>query len=315
MTRELKKLILAPMEGVIDSLMRELLTSINDYDLCITEFIRVVDELVPRHIYKKICPELNNNGKTKYNVPVRIQLLGQNPDWLAENAVRAIELGSHGVDLNFGCPAKAVNKSKGGAILLQQPERIYAIIKSVKDALGPMHITSAKIRLGYENTDNFKEIVDAVHQAGADSLVVHARTKKDGYRPPAYWYLIEQARKQIPIEIIANGEIWSRSNAIQCLNESNTSSLMLGRGALALPNLANVIKHNEKPYSFKQMKQLLNYYSIIERSESDSFYFSSRLKQWLKYLKLEFSEASLLFDEIKKLKDKHQIMNIIESIS
>ena len=114
-----KPIILAPMEGVIDALMRDLLTSINDYDLCVTEFVRVVKGLVPNHVYKKVCPELLSDGKTPSGTPVRVQLLRQHPQWLAENAVRAIDLGSPGIDLNFGCPAPTVNKSKGGAMLLK----------------------------------------------------------------------------------------------------------------------------------------------------------------------------------------------------
>ncbi len=92
------------MEGVADGLMRELLTSINSYDFCITEFVRVVDRIVPTHTFDKICPELKNKGFTSNGTPIRVQLLGQDPTWMAENAVKAVNLGSHGIDINFGCP-------------------------------------------------------------------------------------------------------------------------------------------------------------------------------------------------------------------
>ena len=128
MNNNKSKLILAPMEGVLDSLMRKLLCEINSYDLCIAEFIRVVDALVPIKTFYKICPELLKNGYTGNNTPVRVQLLGQHPEWMAENALRALELGSHGIDINFGCPAKTVNKSQGGAVLLKEPEKIYQIL-------------------------------------------------------------------------------------------------------------------------------------------------------------------------------------------
>ena len=106
------KIVLAPMEGVVDHLMRDMLTRIGGFDLCITEFIRVVDQKLPKRVFTRLCPELLNGGKTPAGTPVRVQLLGQEPNWLAENAVRAVELGSPGVDLNFGCPAKTVNKSR-----------------------------------------------------------------------------------------------------------------------------------------------------------------------------------------------------------
>ncbi|AMO82902.1 tRNA-dihydrouridine synthase [Obesumbacterium proteus] len=97
-----KRVLLAPMEGVLDSLVRELLTEVNDYDLCITEFVRVVDSLLPEKVYYRLCPELANQSLTPSGTAVRVQLLGQHPQWLGENAARAVELGSWGVDLNCG---------------------------------------------------------------------------------------------------------------------------------------------------------------------------------------------------------------------
>ena len=118
------RVILAPMQGVLDPPVRQLLTEFNEYDLCISEFVRVVDQLLPSKVFYRLCPELLNGGKTTSGTPVRVQLLGQSPEWLAENALRAVELGSPGVDLNCGCPSKTVNGSNGGASLLKQPELI-----------------------------------------------------------------------------------------------------------------------------------------------------------------------------------------------
>lgn len=80
------RVLLAPMEGVLDSQVRELLTEVNDYDLCITEFVRVVDQLLPVKVFHRICPELQNASRTPSGTLVRVQLLGQFPQWLAERA-------------------------------------------------------------------------------------------------------------------------------------------------------------------------------------------------------------------------------------
>lgn len=87
------RVLLAPMEGVLDALVRELLTEVNDYDLCITEFVRVVDQLLPVKVFHRICPELHHASRTPSGTPVRIQLLGQHPQWLAENAARGDGVG------------------------------------------------------------------------------------------------------------------------------------------------------------------------------------------------------------------------------
>ncbi len=222
MINQVNKVTLAPMEGVADVLMRNLLTSINCYDLCITEFVRVVDRLVPTHIFHKISPELKLGGFTQNKTPTRVQLLGQEPQWMAENAVKAIELGSHGIDLNFGCPAKAVNKSKGGAVLLKTPETIYQIVNSVKQAIPSEQVLSAKIRLGFDDASLLDEIVSAITSADANQLTIHARTKRDGYKPPAYWYHIGEISDKYDIELFANGEIWSLSDANNCIKEAKT---------------------------------------------------------------------------------------------
>ena len=315
MSLNIQKIILAPMEGVVDALMRQLLTELNDYDLCITEFVRVVDNVVPKHVFKKICPEIAQDCKTSAGTPLRIQLLGQEPHWMAENAIRALTLGSHGVDINFGCPAKAVNKSKGGAVLLNDPEQIYNILSTVRMAIGTENILSAKIRLGFNDSQLLSEIVSAVESARTDQLTIHARTKADGYKPPAYWHFIGEMRKKYNIDIIANGEIWSHQDAKQCIEESGTRSLMLGRGALARPNLANVIKHNETPMPWIEFLAILARYSELELNGYKSFYFSSRLKQWLRYLKLQYPQAQYLFDKIKRLNDKNEILHCVDEIS
>ena len=310
-----QKIILAPMEGVADELMRQLLTSLNSYDFCITEFVRVVDSLVPKHVFRKTCPELEHGCVTQSGTPLRMQLLGQEPDWMAENAVRALAMGSHGIDVNFGCPAKAVNKSKGGAVLLNEPEKIHQIMTKMRAAIGSNATLSAKIRLGFTDASKLDEIVSAVQSANVDQLTIHARTKQDGYRPPAYWHFIAEMTEKYDIEIFANGEVWNKNDAQNCISQSQTPNLMLGRGALALPNLANVIKFNETPMAWSELSRLLKRYSELELQGDKSFYFSSRLKQWLRYLKLYYPQADKLFNAIKLLKNKDEILYQIEQVS
>lgn len=311
------KLILAPMEGVVDFKMRELLTDLGGFDLCVTEFVRVVDLTLPRRVFIRYCPELLNGGLTRSGTPVRIQLLGQVPHVLAANARKAVKLGSHGIDLNFGCPAKTVNKSKGGAVLLKEPEQIYQIIKAVREAVPEEHVVSAKIRLGFDDDANSSEIVDAVQSAGASSLAIHARTKRDGYRPPAYWEKIPPLLERLSIPVVANGEIWQVDDAIRCQQQSQCQDLMLGRGALATPDLATKIKAHVKGQTYKPLDWQEVVYHIVNSSmhQDDNVsekYFSARTKQWLGYLKLQYPQAHDLFEEIKRLKAKSDVVNVLQ---
>jgi tRNA-dihydrouridine synthase C len=111
-------LILAPMEGLLDFVLRDVLTRIGGVDRCVSEFIRVTNTLLPERTFLRIVPELANGGRTFAGVPVRPQLLGSDPHCLADNAAQLATLNPPGIDLNFGCPAKTVNQSRGGAVLL-----------------------------------------------------------------------------------------------------------------------------------------------------------------------------------------------------
>ncbi|MFM4702349.1 tRNA dihydrouridine(16) synthase DusC [Aeromonas bivalvium] len=301
------RVILAPMQGVLDHLMREVLTSVNDYDLCVSEFVRVVDQLLPTKVFYRIAPELRQGGKTRAGTPVRVQLLGQHPEWLAENAVRAIALGSPGVDLNFGCPAPTVNKSKGGAVLLKEPEAVYRIVKAVREAV-PAHLpVSAKIRLGYDDKSLFLENAHAASDGGAVELAVHARTKREGYRPPAHWEYVDAIRRALPIPVTANGEIWNHEDALTCARVSGCDSLMVGRGAVSLPNLARVMKTNCPHMSWSEALRLMVSYTEQDLAGEKADYYPSRIKQWFSYLKREYPQADTLFTEVRLLKHADEI--------
>ncbi|MCH4293729.1 MULTISPECIES: tRNA dihydrouridine(16) synthase DusC [Shewanella] len=305
------RIVLAPMEGVLDHLMRELLSSINPYDLLVTEFVRVVDQLLPEKVYYRLCPELKNGGLTKNGTPVRVQILGQEPGWMAENALRAVTLGSRGVDANFGCPAKMVNRSKGGAVLLQYPELIHDIVKAMREAVPGEQPVTAKIRLGYEDKSLFMENALAVYEAGATELAIHARSKVDGYKPPAYWEYITEVRERLPIPVIANGEIWSREDAERCMQVTGCDSIMIGRGALSLPNLAASIK-GDAPFDWQRTLDLMIHYSELELDNQKATYYPARIKQWFSYLSRQYPEADTLFREIRIHKTTDAILQALK---
>ncbi len=306
------RVVLAPMEGVLDHLMRDLLTKVGGYDLCVTEFVRVVDQVISDRAYFRSCPELKNASvygcTTEAGTPVRVQLLGQHPTCMADNAAKVIELGSQGIDINFGCPAKMVNKNRGGAILLKDPENLYQIIKAVKESVPKETIVSAKIRLGYEDKSLAIENAQAVEAAGANELTVHARTKLEGYKPPAHWQWIAKINQQVNIPVIANGDIFTLSDARKCREVSTCNDIMVGRGALMLPNLAQVIKQTAEELPWSEVQKLLLNYTRCETYGDKSKYYPNRIKQWLKYLKLQYSEAAELFQEVRTLKTAQDII-------
>jgi tRNA-dihydrouridine synthase C len=281
-------------------------------DRCVTEFVRVTERLLPPRVFRRLCPELDAGGRTASGVPVYVQLLGGQAQALAENAARAVELGAPGIGLNFGCPAKTVNRSDGGAILLREPDRVHRIVAAVREAVPAATPVTVKTRLGFETKDLFLDIVRGIAAAGANELTIHARTKREGYRPPAHWEHIAAAREVVSLPVIANGEIWSVDDALRCQQVTGCHSLMLGRGALCRPDLPRLIAaagqgETIAPLYWQDIVPLLANFYALNLEHSDARYAGNPLKQWLVYLRFYFPQAALLFERIKRLHEPRDI--------
>ncbi len=294
------------MEGVIDAPMRARLTSIGGYSRCVTEFVRVTDVLLPERVFFRLCPELLGSGCTPAGTPVYVQLLGSDPKALAVNALRAVALGAHGIDLNFGCPAKTVNNSMGGSILLREPQTVAGIVQAVRDAVPAQVPVTAKIRLGYDDYNSLAEIVDGVHKAGATELAIHARTKFNGYKPPAYWDAVRPVMDdKRRTNTIINGEIWDVADSVAAMQRSTCSHVMLGRGALSAPDLAKRIHQNDEtsaPMAWHLLVEEVRDQFICSDQNSER-HIGNRTKQWLAYLKRNYPQAQSLFARIRTLHD------------
>lgn len=305
------RLILAPMEGVVDAVNRRLISSLGATDLCVTEFIRVVDHLLPAKIFHQYCPELTTKSRTPYGTPVLVQLLGSHAQAMAENAARAMELGAIGIDLNFGCPAKTVNRSDGGAALLKTPERIFQIVEAVRKAVPATHSVSAKIRLGFDNTSHAMDIAQAAEDAGASWLTVHARTKVDGYKPPAYWEHVAPLREKLKIPVIANGEVWTREDYLRCQKISTCDHVMIGRGWVANPGIGLEIKNqSDKIPWLGWQNYFLDFFAFSMQFRHEQ-YAIQRTKQLSKMMSQSYGEAHLLLQKIKIFQTAEPILEIL----
>ena len=304
------RILLAPMEGVLDHHLRDTLTQVGGVDRCVSEFIRVTDQLLPDRVFRRLMPELLNGSRTRAGTPVRAQLLGSDPACLADNAAALAALGPEGIDLNFGCPAPTVNRHRGGAVLLDEPELVHAIVAAVRRAVPAAIPVSAKMRLGHRDELRMLDCARAIASAGASELVVHGRTKVHGYRPPAYWDRIAHIREAVAIPVVANGEVWTAADAERCLAESGCDALMLGRGMVADPGLALAIRagagagagagdSSGAGVAWSALLPLMaDYWQRIGLTIAPR-HRAGRLKQWLNLLRRRFPEAQQAWDLIR----------------
>lgn len=295
------------MEGVVDWVMRDTLTRIGGVDLCTTEFLRVTDKLHPESVFYKNCPELRTGSRTRAGTPIFVQLLGGQAEPMAVNALRAVKLGALGIDLNFGCPAKTVNRHDGGAVILKSCSRVYDIVSTVRKAVPAEIPVTAKIRLGFDDPSVCLENAKAIEEAGATWLTVHCRTKTDGYKPPAYWEWIPRLREVVKMKIIANGEIWNVNDFHRCREITGVEDFMIGRGVMSNPYLFKQIRQSLGRESIAEMnwqnaKPLLPGFFTASTDYINAYFAVARTKQWMRALSLKDSEAKGVFDEIKIIK-------------
>jgi tRNA-dihydrouridine synthase C len=312
------RILLAPMEGLLDFVLRDMLTRVGGVDRCVSEFIRITHTLLPEKTFLRVMPELAHGGFTPAGVPVRAQLLGSDPACLADNAERLAAMGPHGIDLNFGCPAKVVNRHGGGAALLQDPELLARIMSAVRRAVPRDMPVSAKMRLGFMDDSRAVECAQALVLGGADELVVHARTKADAYRPPAFWERVNDIRLAVAVPVVANGEIWTVADAHRCRQASGCESVMLGRGMVVDPGLALAIRESQGQgamgeadaplrISWQELLPVLGQFWLLVCARLERKQQAGRLKQWLNFLRRRYPEAELAYAELRVLHDPRAI--------
>jgi len=317
-------LVLAPMDGVTDSLMRGLLTRRMPFTYSVTEFIRVSHLAPPDHVFRREVPELACGGRTDSGVPVGVLLLGGDPELLADSAGRVAELGATVIDINFGCPAPTVNRHDGGATLLKYPCRLEEITRAVRLAVPKEIPVSAKLRLGWEDSRDIYENAERVARGGASWITIHGRTKMQGYTPPAYWGPIGEVARSLDIPVVANGEIWSVDDLKRCQDVTACEHFMIGRGSLADPGLvaecAGFLGISVAPEAasvtrdFQRWRDLIMELISLSRTAAEGDRrMLARVKQWLNYA--NHRKTVGWFDEVKRTKDSGELLRVLDSIA
>jgi tRNA-dihydrouridine synthase C len=171
---------------------------------------------------------------------------------------------------------------------------------------------SAKMRLGVNDTSRALDCALAITEAGADELVVHGRTKLDGYRPPAYWEHIHEIQRSVAIPVVANGEIWSVADARRCRELSGCDALMLGRGIVRDPGLALAIvadqnrfgaPHDGPGVPWQQLLPLIREFWFLIEAHIEPKARAGRLKQWLNFLRRRHPQAEAAYAAVRTIND------------
>ena len=228
-------LILAPMEGVTDIMFRQVVAKAGRPDLFFTEFTNVSSYASE----KGRANALERLEIAPTDAPIIAQIWGKNPEHFAECAAALEDLGFSGIDLNFGCPDKNVNKTGGGAAMIKTPELAVECFRNAKRSTNlPV---SVKTRLGWSKVEEYRDWLSILLNEHPAALTVHLRTKKEMSKVAAHYELIPEIiklRNEISPEtkLIINGDIKNRAEALRLYEKyPEIDGFMIGRGVFQNP--------------------------------------------------------------------------------
>ena len=216
------KVSLAPLAGITDFVLRQLIREYSSTCLLTTEMLSS-EALVQR-------PDANiayTNGKEE---PAAFQIEGHKPDLMARSA-KILENRATIIDINMGCPIKKIVNGNDGCSLMKNPQLAKDIVIAVKESV-KIPVT-CKFRLGWSNdTKNFVEFAQLMQEAGASAVTVHGRTRSQMYSGNADWNEISKLKGEIDIPYFANGDIVSPETAKECLKISKADGIAIGRASM-----------------------------------------------------------------------------------
>lgn len=224
---------LAPMEDVTDVVFRQVVARAGRPDLFYTEFTNTDSFVSPlgKHSALRRLQFLPSEQ------PIVAQIWGSKPESFANTIPELKAMGYQAVDINMGCPDKAVVKSGGGSALIRNPELAGEIIRVAKQAGLPL---SVKTRLGFSRVDEWRDWLSFLLQQDLELLTVHLRTRKEMSRVEAHFELIPAIialRDQIAPQtrLAINGDVLNRTQALELAHQYNLDGVMIGRGVFQNP--------------------------------------------------------------------------------
>ncbi|MBR3324035.1 tRNA-dihydrouridine synthase [Candidatus Saccharibacteria bacterium] len=228
-------LILAPMEGVTDVIFRQVVAKAGRPDLFFTEFTNVSSYASE----KGRANALERLEIVPTDKPIIAQIWGKNPEHFAETVKALSSLGFAGVDLNFGCPDKNVNRAGGGAAMIKTPDLAVECLREArKNTDLPV---SVKTRLGWKDPEEFKTWLPILLKEHPAALTVHLRTKKEMSKVPAHYEIIPEivklrAELSPETKLIINGDIKDKAHALELYEKyPEIDGFMIGRGVFSNP--------------------------------------------------------------------------------
>ena len=310
---ELKNnVVLAPMAGISNSAYRTIIKEMG----CGLIYAEMVSDKAITYGSKKTIDMLY---MTDFERPISQQIFGSDKESFVTSAKYIYEnMKPDIIDINMGCPVpKVAVRAQAGSALLKDPDKVYEIVKAVKEAV-PCPVT-VKIRSGWdENSINAVEIAKVIEKAGADAIAVHPRTRAQGYSGKANWNIIKEVKENVNIPVIGNGDILTCYDAKRMLDETGCDAIMIGRGVLGNPWLIkeciDYLENGKEPeeVSVEEKINMIKYHiELLRKTKCDKLALLEIRSHASWYLK-GIKNSSKLRTNICKAKNIEELLNLIE---
>ena len=304
--------VLAPMAGISNSAYRTIIKEMG----CGLIYAEMVSDKAITYGSKKTIDMLY---MTDFERPISQQIFGSDKESFVTSAKYIYEnMKPDIIDINMGCPVpKVAVRAQAGSALLKDPDKVYEIVKAVKEAV-PCPVT-VKIRSGWdENSINAVEIAKVIEKAGADAIAVHPRTRAQGYSGKANWNIIKEVKENVNIPVIGNGDILTCYDAKRMLDETGCDAIMIGRGVLGNPWLIkeciDYLEKGKEPeeVSVEEKINMIKYHiELLRKTKCDKLALLEIRSHASWYLK-GIKNSSKLRTDICKAKNIEELLNLIE---
>lgn len=309
--------LLAPMADVTDAAFRRIIAresrvSERDDVALWTEFVSA-DGLF-RGGFKALSKDLIY---TEAERPIVAQFFSNSPEYMKEAASLAREMGFDGVDINMGCPARAIVRQGAGCGLIKDPERAKEVIEAAKEGAGNLPV-SVKTRIGF-NKNEVETWIPELLSAKPAAIIIHARTRKEMSKVPARWGVVKRAveirnEKGSDALVVGNGDVMTLAEAREKVSETGADGVMMGRAVFGNPWIFREdISWSEIPPEDK-LRTLAEHAELFEELFGDSKNFFIMKKHFKAYVK-GFPGASELREVLMKVENSAQVREIADNFA